>query len=72
MATNKPCIDDLSSLAQRAIDDARARKARVLEEAELEQVAGGVSGASVALKVPIIWGLIFPGDILTQSPIAVR
>jgi hypothetical protein len=71
MATNKPCIDDLSSLAQRAIDDARARKARALEEAELEQVTGGAV-ASAALKVPIIWGLIYPGDILSQSPLVQR
>ena len=71
MATNKPCIDDLSSLAQRAIDDARARKARVLQETELEQVTGGVA-ASLALKVPVIWGLIYPGDVLSQSPLLER
>jgi hypothetical protein len=66
MTANKPCSDDLSDLTRQAIDQARARKARVLDQAELEQVAGGLS----VLKVPIIYGLIFPEEILKQSPIA--
>jgi hypothetical protein len=68
MKANEPCTDDVSNLTQRAIEQARARKARVLDEAELEQVSGGLS----ALQVPIIYGLIFPDDILKQSPLAIN
>lgn len=66
---NKPhSSDELANLSAEAIAQARARKARVLDEAELEQAAGGA--ALVKLEVPIIYGLIFPGDIFKQSPLS--
>ena len=65
---------DLTALSHKAVEQARARKARVLDEAELEEASGGVaSGVALqqVLQVPIIYGLIYPGDILKQSPIRI-
>jgi hypothetical protein len=67
MATNKPCTTDLAQLSEQAIERARAHKARVLAEAELEQVAGGA--AASALIGPIIWGGFFGDEILRQNPL---
>ena len=61
---------DLTTLSEQAVAQARARKARVLEEAELEEASGGVALQQV-LQIPIIFGLIYPGDILKQSPLSI-
>lgn len=55
---------ELNELTELAIQAARVRKARVLDEAELEAATGGVK-----FVLPIIYGLIKPFEDVA-SPLA--
>jgi hypothetical protein len=65
MSRNKNALydaNDIHTLASAAVQNAKARRAVVLQEAELEQATGGINvalGGPSLVLIPIIWGLIF-------------
>ena len=65
MSRNKNALydsNDIQALAASAVENAKARRAVALQEAELEQATGGligVVGGPSLVMIPIIFGLIF-------------
>jgi hypothetical protein len=66
MSRNKNALydaNDIHTLASSAVQNAKARRAVALQEAELEQATGGaiigVVTVPIAAMIPIIFGMIF-------------